>query len=116
MMEDLRKKALAQHLGIDVCNVWMCGYDDVTLGADGEGVYLVVTDDEANDLWDKSLESYFEECVLSQIPEHLQYYFDEELWKQDAKTDGRGHALSLYDSCEESEEVEDEVFYIFRIE
>lgn len=115
-MEKMRKQALAQHLGVDVCNVWMSGCDDVTLGVDEKGEYLVVTDDEANDLWDKSLERYFEECELRQIPEHLQYYFDEELWKQDAKADGRGHALSLYDESEESEEVEGEVFYIFRIE
>ena len=61
--------------------------------------YLVLTDDEANDKLEESLDSYF----------------DEDAWKYDAKMDGRGHSLASYDGNENEETVNDETYYIYRI-
>lgn len=92
-MEELRKRALAQHLSIeDDCiedEIEVSGYDDCELEAEG-GTYLVLTDDEADDKWDESLNNYIEECVMPEIPDNLQNYFDDDAWKEDAKHDGRG--------------------------
>lgn len=84
--------------------------------------YLVLTDEEADEKWEESLDSYIEECIEPEIDKleglgNLQYYikFDEEMWKRDAKMDGRGHSLSSYDGNENEETVEGETFYIYRI-
>jgi len=42
-------------------------------------------------------------------------YFDEDAWKYDAKMDGRGHSLASYDGNENEETVNDETYYIYRI-
>jgi hypothetical protein len=70
--------------------------------------YLVVTDEEADSLWDDSLESYIDNCL--EIPEPVSSYFDREKWKDDAKMDGRGHSLNGYDGTED----ESHDFYIYR--
>lgn len=67
----------------------------------GQAEYAVGTEDEANDAWDQALDFYLDDCgVLDGIPENLRNYFDREAWKQDARFDGRGHALSSYDGSE----------------
>jgi hypothetical protein len=84
--------------------------------------YLVLTDSEADEKWEESLDSYIEECITPEIDKlsegagNLSYYitFDEETWKRDARMDGRGHSLSSYDGCENEETVEGETFYIYR--
>ena len=84
--------------------------------------YMVLTDEEADDKWEESLDSYIEECITPEIDKlsegagNLSYYitFDEETWKRDARMDGRGHSLSSYDGCENEEEVEGITFYIYR--
>lgn len=76
--------------------------------------YLVLTDSEADDEWDSALDNYIDECILPEIPDHLQNYFDEEKWKQDAKYDGRGQSLATYDGCEYDEEVNGTTYYIYR--
>jgi len=73
---------------------------------------LVLTDAEAEQRWDDSLESYIDDCL--EIPKHILPYFDREAWKSDARTDGRGHSLSGYDGCENSEEVNGTTYYIYR--
>lgn len=77
--------------------------------------YLVLTDEEANDKWEEYLENYIEDCILPELPKHLQNYFDTERWKDDAKYDGRGHSLSSYDGNEYEEEVNGTTYYIYRI-
>lgn len=92
-------------------------------GDDYSNNYLVLTDEEADEKWDESLDSYIEECIQPEIDKlsegagNLSYYitFDEEKWKRDARMDGRGHALSTYDGCENEETVEGITFYIYRI-
>ena len=85
----------------------------------GSEEYLVVTDDEADELWDEDLENYIEECILPELNERYQQYFDNEAWKVDARYDGRGHSLNRYDGNEDEETVYNEngvkeTYYIYR--
>jgi hypothetical protein len=80
----------------------------------GSEEYLVCTDDEADELWEESLDNYLEECIYPELQGNLKNYFDDEKWKQDAKFDGRGHSLSGYDGRENYEDVDGETFYIYR--
>ena len=82
---------------------------------EGSNDYLVLTDEEAEDRWDESMDSYIEECILPELPKHLQFYFDSEKWKKDASYDGRGHCLASYDGEEHEEEVNGTTYYIYRI-
>ena len=77
--------------------------------------YLVLTDSEADDMEDQQLDNYIDECIMPEIPEHLQNYFDDEAWKRDARMDGRGHIISTYDGCEYEEKVNDTWYYIYRV-
>lgn len=63
--------------------------------------YLFGTDEEMDDEWDEHLDNYIDECVLPEIPKYLQFYFDEERFKDDCKTDGRAYSLNIYDGEEE---------------
>ncbi|WP_298845621.1 hypothetical protein [uncultured Clostridium sp.] len=88
-------------------------YDDSVFESEG-GTYLVCSNEEANDLWEESLESYIDDCILPEIPESYRNYFDNESWKNDAKQDGRGHSLSGYDGEETEVSVNGETYYIYR--
>jgi len=85
--------------------------------------YLVLTDEEADEKWEESLDSYIEECITPEIDKlsegagNLQYYitFDEGKWKRDARMDGRGHSLASYDGNENEETVNGQTFYIYRL-
>lgn len=79
------------------------------------GQYLVLTDDEADTAWDESMQHYLEELVLPELPEQARRYFDEDAWKEDAKQDGRGHALGQYDGEEREIMIDGEWLYIYRI-
>lgn len=76
--------------------------------------WLVLTDEEADEAWDESLDNYLDDCVLPEVPEAMRNYFDVSAWKRDARMDGRGHALSSYDGGEYSVEVDDQSFVLFR--
>lgn len=106
-----RAKALAQHLGCKKSEVENL-YDN-TFEAEG-AEYLVVTDEEADELWEESLDSYLEECIYPELTGNLSSYFDDEKWKRDARYDGRGHSLSGYNGCENEETVKDVTYYIYR--
>lgn len=85
----------------------------------GSEEYLVVTDEEADELWNEDLENYIDECILHELPERYRQYFDREAWKSDAKYDGRGHSLNRYDGNEYEEIVyngygEKKNYYIYR--
>lgn len=114
-----------------LCQFLNCQPDDVTeerydcygmtiYSAEG-GEYAVGTDAEADAAWDASLDSYIEECITPELDKleigNLSAYvkFDEEMWKRDARMDGRGHSLSSYDGDENEETVGGETYYIFRI-
>lgn len=76
--------------------------------------YLVCTDEEADELWEESLNNYLEECIYPELPSNMQNYFDDEAWKRDARYDGRGHSLSMYDGHENYENVNNVTYYIYR--
>ncbi len=73
------------------------------------GLFAIGSDEEADDAWVRGMESYFDECVLPEVPDHLQSYIDEDKWMDDAKMDGRGHVLSTYDGTET--QIEDLVLF-----
>lgn len=90
--------ALAAYLEIDADDVENSVHE---LFDTPEGEYLVLTESEADEAWDESLDSYLDDCgVLDSIPENLRRYFNREAWKRDARFDGRGHYLAGYDGEE----------------
>lgn len=106
---DAKQWALFEHCGRDLDMV-----DDINLLDDidtdefdfnGETI-LVLTDDEADNRWDEELDSYLEDCVYPDLPDNLKYYFDDEKWKNDARMDGRGHAIARYDDEENEYQIE----------
>ncbi len=96
-------RALASHLNcrwteIEECAWKHYGNMDVFTAEGGE--YAVGTDEEADAAWDEALDSYIDECIMTELREPLSNYFDRKAWKCDARMDGRGHALSSYDGNE----------------
>ena len=77
--------------------------------------YLVLTDDEADNRWEDSIYSYIDDCVLPEIPESYQYYFDKDRFANDCRMDGRGHSLASYDGREHWHQVGDCDYYIYKI-
>lgn len=112
-------KALSKYLECNKKEIKASSYDGNIFEHFG-AEYLVVTDDEADNLWEESLDSYLEDCVYPELTGNLCKYFDEEAWKSDARYDGRGHSLSPYDGEENEITLTDkwgdkiETFYIYR--
>lgn len=79
----------------------------------GSREYLVVDDHRADELWDEDLDNYLDDCVLHELPEMAQRYFDREAWKRDARIDGRAHSLAS-DGDELFEDVGETTWYIYR--
>jgi hypothetical protein len=93
-------------------------YGALAIYSYGRAEYAVGTDSDADEAWEASLDSYIEDCITPELNfsklGNLGAYvsFDEEMWKRDARMDGRGHSLSSYDG----EEIElDGGFMAFRI-
>lgn len=79
----------------------------------GNREWLVLTDSEADDAYERDLDSYIDDCM--EIPDHIRPYFDEEKWKHDARINGdRGQSLARYDGHEYDESTNEGTFYIFR--
>lgn len=78
--------------------------------------YIILDDQEADDMFDNIMDDIIDDTVLSQIPEHLQYYFDTDSYKEDVKiSDGRGHIISRYDGNEIEHVYNNTSYYIYRI-
>lgn len=102
-LED-RYLALAIHNGIY--------YSEAVDLIDSED-YWVLTDEEADERAELEAQYYLEDA-LSQIPDYLQEYFDEDKYIS-AQTDDRGQLLSQYDGSEDSITLDNgSVFYIYR--
>lgn len=99
--EDVAQRiaALSVMLEIDVEEVNEASYGTNAFEAE-RSEFLVLTDDEADQVWDEQLDSYLDDCVLGELSEMSQRYFDQEQWKNDARQDGRGHSISGYDGEE----------------
>ena len=102
---DEKTPALAEFLECDPDEITKTTWDAFNYGS---AEYQVLTDDEADVLWDEYLDSYIDDCL--EIPESIEPYFDRDAWKSDAQMDGRGHSLSSYDGCEN----ESGEFFIYR--
>jgi hypothetical protein len=77
--------------------------------------YLAGTDEEMNEAWDEELENYIDECILPDLKnESLNRYFDREAWKDDARHDGRAHALNRWDGGEEEASINNTYYYAYR--
>jgi len=106
-------RALATHFKVSEETI-SCEYNDTYSCETEPGEYLVLTEVEANDAWEESLDSYLDECVMPELPELAQRYFDRDAWKRDAKHDGRGHSLSGYDGDEHEVKIDGEWYFIYR--
>lgn len=80
----------------------------------GNQEYYVLTDSEADQKNDESIDNYIDDCIIPELPKHIQCYFDDERFKRDARMDGRGHNLAAYDGHENYQDVDGETFYIYR--
>ena len=109
-------KALSRQLELNFCKIKdkIQVYDEEQYFIYGNAAYLVLTEEEADAKWEDTLNSYIEECILPELPEHFINYFDEEKWKRDARCDGRGHALARYDGNEYEQQVDGVWYYIYR--
>ena len=114
-----RMQAVAQYLSIEddeneLENLHESSYDENVIEYYSEE-YEVLTDEEADDRWEQELDNYIDECIMPEIKDDmLRTYFDEEAWKRDARFDGRGHAISRYDGCENEEKINNTWYYIYR--
>lgn len=103
-----KKLALAKHLECEPDELTEESSDHygMAIYSLGSQEYSVGTDDEADSAWDQELDNYIEECIEPELEKvavgNLAAYikFDSEMWKRDARHDGRGHTLSRYDGEE----------------
>jgi hypothetical protein len=102
-------KALAKHLECKKSEITQSVYDENTFEY-GSSEYLVVNDDEADELWEQDLDNYLEEIIYPELEGNLKNYFNDEAWKSDARYDGRAHSLARYDG----NEYEQDGFYIYQ--
>jgi len=75
---------------------------------------LIVTDEEAEEIWDNYLEQYIDDCVLCKSPKEYRNYFDNEAFKRDCQIDGRAHSLATYDGSEQTQSINGTNYYIYR--
>lgn len=61
---------------------------------------LVLTDDEADEAYEKYLQNYIDEVILTDIPEKYHYYFNSEKFINDAKIESGREELAEYDGYE----------------
>lgn len=136
--------ALAKYLDVDAQNINRATYDDLVLIIDGEE-YLCLTDSEADErtenyiaesLWAFNASFILEQCDL---PQELEPMFKQ--WQSEQcesandalqslinkccnfkdfvraaiDADGRGHFIASYDSKENTQELDSEIFYIYRV-
>lgn len=76
--------------------------------------YWVLTDNEADEKAELEAQYYLEDA-LSQIPHHLQQYFDVDRYISDYISNDRGYLLDTYNGSEDSITLDNgSVFYIYR--
>lgn len=72
------------------------------------------TENEVEELCDRVIKDYIEECVLPEIPEPYRDYFDTDGYAYDYLDDGRGRWLSSYDGYEKEISVNGTYYYFYR--
>ena len=113
--EPERMQALAQHLDCPPSIITESRYGgDNTFSAEGSD-WLVVDDEEADEIWEEDLENYIDECILPEMDVMHRDYFNREAWMQDTKNLGeRGSSLNRYDGVEHYEKIDDTTYYIYQ--
>ena len=110
---EIRIAALAKFLKTSIEYIEETTHDDQEFETE-KGTYLVLTEDEADEREDEILKQNIEEL---EIPENVRFYFDDDLWKRDARLEGRGHSLAS-DGVEHAADITidgvEHDFYIYR--
>ena len=95
-VDDCKKVAVLKHCGYDYEEtreyydlLEQIEISDFEYTFDGR-TYKVLTDREADEAMDESLDNYIDECVLPEIHSSYRNYFDDVSWKRDVSYDGRG--------------------------
>lgn len=82
-------------------------------GSIGADKWLILTDSEADIRCTEYAEIYAEDA-RSEIPRHLQIYFDENKYIEDFLDNGRGELLASYDGAEREQEVNGTTYYLYK--
>ena len=109
-----RRTALARLLNINILETERASEDGRTFEAVGRD-WMVLTDDEADDAFNKAVENYVDDCM--DIPSNIAPYFNMEAYREDVKmSEGRGPLLASYDG-EEREEygTTKELLFIYKL-
>ena len=88
-------------------------FDDAESLIDGDE-YLVLTDDEADTMAREDGYNYFDDIILSEVPEFIHRYIDQDSWVEDYLQDGRGNIIARYDGVEDTQEINNTTYYIYR--
>ncbi len=84
-------------------------------GNEFDNKYLVLTNEEADEMAESYAQSYCDDVVLPEIPEPYRRFIDEQAVIDAVLYDGRGICLSSYDHSEETQEVDGTTYYIYRV-
>ena len=106
IMSDLDEQVLALMVEDDLL------YSDAEKAIDNED-WLVLTDDEADRQAYEHADSRVDDA-LQEIPDHLQRYFDADLYRNDILDEGRGSLLAYYDECEREQTINGTIYYLYR--
>jgi hypothetical protein len=109
---DEKAQALAQHLGVKPSDITVI--DELENYEVDGSEYRVLTDSEADEANDESIQNYIDDCILPELPEAYRFYFDDEAFMRDARMDGRGHNLNYYDGTEYEAEINGTWYYIYQ--
>jgi len=117
-MNNAKQKAIRAYLADETISATeeeytACKWDALLFDAEGQEL-LVCTESEREERWEDALDNYIEECILPEVPDELQCYFDEEAWKRDARLDGAANCLNHYDGTEHEYRIDGEWIYIYR--
>lgn len=87
-------------------------YDEAESAID-KGNWKVLDDDEAQILAEEYADD-LAETAKTEIPKHLQYYFDTQGYMDDIIADGRGALLAPYDGEEREQTVDGLTYYLYK--
>jgi len=109
-----RKTALKLHLGVPIIKIYIANNASTLFKYDG-AEYRVLTNDEADKLWNEMLYEQMEEFLKYRTDLSIKFYFDDEKWLNKARQDGRAYTISRCDGLEYVEKVNGTEYYIYRI-
>ena len=113
-MEDIKAQALAKFLGCDIEDIEPAEKKHIYKTAEGVE-YYVLTDFQADNIFSDMFDDFVHENVFCQIPDHLHFYFDRELYKKDFLINETRGSLMALDGQEICQEIGGETFYIYLI-